>query len=269
MKSLVDKTYKGLIDAVDKFANCSTDVSIKPQKIVKKIGSSVNMPNYSYHCDNYINIALSNPIIIKALQKIADKYYGGQIREIISNGIVLTEKNFPRLWNNYLYCCKKLDVFSIPVYITNKLTGVNALSVQIDKDQLILLSFNATIKLNDAEQRFLIGHELGHIQCGHLVAHTIQGLLYDLNKRSEILGEVLSELVDVPLYRWYRTSEFTADRAGFLCCEDLSIINNLFNKIGNQVKMSPYRELKELTEAYPNLCLRYRELSSFAIMCGI
>ena len=32
MKSLIDKTYKGFMDAVDKFANCSTETPINKQK---------------------------------------------------------------------------------------------------------------------------------------------------------------------------------------------------------------------------------------------
>ena len=264
MKSLIDKTYKGFMDAVDNFANCSTETPIRKQKKIIN-NTSIRKPEYSYQCDNYIDAALSNPLVSKALCKIADKYYGSQIREIIKNDIILNEKNFPRLWANYQHCCKKLNIYSHPIYITNKLTGINALSAQIDNKQLILISFNATIKLNDAEQRFILGHELGHIQCGHLAAHTIQGLLNDLNKRSEIFGDALTDLVDMPLFRWYRTSEFTADRAGFLCCNDLSVVNILFNKIGNHVQTSPYGELKELSEAYPNLKQRLNELNKFSI----
>lgn len=263
MKSLIDKTYKGFMDAVDNFANCSTETPIKKRKKIMN-NTSAEKPEYSYQCDNYIDVALSNPLVNKALCKIADKYYGCQIREIIKNDIILNEKNFPRLWANYQYCCRQLDIYDPTIYITNKLTGINALSAQIDNKQLILISFNATIKLNDAEQRFILGHELGHIQCGHLVAHTIQGLLNDLNKRSEIFGEVLTELVDMPLFRWYRESEFTADRAGYLCCNDLSVVKILFNKIGNHIQSSPYRELKELSEAYPNLEQRLNELSNFS-----
>ena len=51
MKSLIDKTYKGFMDAVENFANCSTETPIRKQK--KNINNtSIRKPEYSYQCDN-------------------------------------------------------------------------------------------------------------------------------------------------------------------------------------------------------------------------
>lgn len=75
-----------------------------------------------------------------------------------------------------------MNIKKIPIlYITSRLKGINALSVEMNKEQIILLSLPAVVMLGEAELRFLLGHELGHIQQGHLIAHTVQGLLEDLN----------------------------------------------------------------------------------------
>lgn len=266
MQSTLNKAYKGLWDVIDGFANCATTQNHnKESKDEKSIKPSAPTLDYAYPCDNYIDTILSNQLAQQALRKLADKYYSDQIKEIVNNSICLTKTNFPKLWNNYEYCCNKLSVTPQPkVYITKKLTGLNALSVEYAEKQMILLSFKAAVMNKDAEQRFLLGHELGHIQLGHLAAHVVQGLLNSLHKKNELLGPIVFDMIDVPLNRWYRTSEFTADRAGYLCCEDINSINHLFGKMPNTPENTSYIQYKSLSYDHPNMTVRTKALVKFA-----
>ena len=76
----------------------------------------------------------------------------------------------------------------------------------------------------------MIGHELGHILQKNLICHTIKGLLDNLNSKSEILGPIVSDLIEVPLNQWYRCSEYTADRAGLMCTRNIKFIESNFSK---------------------------------------
>ena len=263
MQEILNKAYKGFMGVVDSFANSSAGEPAKSKKIEAVKPASI--PDYAYPCDNYIDSVLENKLTRQTLRAIATKYYGQQIEEVTQNGSELTEKNYPRLFANFQDCCKTLNVTNPPkVFVTSRLMGINALSVEIEKEPIIMLSYISVIGLNDLEQKFLLGHELGHIQFGHMLAHTVQGLLNDLNKRVELLGPIVTDLIDVPLNRWYRTSEFTADRAGFLCCNDMGTIRQLFSRLEQDVPVNAFEQFKEFSSAYPRIATRLARLLQYS-----
>ena len=265
MQEIFNKAYKGFMGVVDSFANSSAGEPAKPKK--QEVVKPASIPDYAYSCDNYIDSILENKLTRQTLRAIATKYYGQQIEEVIQNGSKLSERNYPRLFSNYQDCCKTLNVTNPPkVFVTSRLTGINALSVEIEKEPIVMVSYMSVIGLNDLEQKFLLGHELGHIQLGHMLAHTVQGFLNDLNKRVELLGPIVTDLIDVPLNRWYRTSEFTADRAGFLCCKDMDTIRTLFKRLEHDTPVSAFNQYKELSDAYPRMSTRLAQLSQYALI---
>lgn len=263
MKKAIAKAYKGILGFVDNFANSTAGDTVPQHQKIDERQSSV--PDYACPCDNYINSLLENKLTKKALRSIAKRYYGGQIDGIILDSPKLTAVNYPRLYQNYNECCSILAISEVPeVFITSHLFGINALSVEHENKSLILLSYMAVIALNDLEQKFLLGHELGHIQQGHMIAHTVQGLLQDLNLRSEIFGPIATDIIDVPLNRWYRTSELTADRAGYLCCKDITVVEDLFKKLNLETIVTALSQYKELSEAHPSVSTRLELLKQFA-----
>lgn len=264
MQEILNKAYKGFIGVVDSFANSSAGENVKPKKEVVTMPAS--KPDYAYPCDNYIDSVLENKLTRQTLRTIATKYYGKQIEEVTQNGSKLTARNYPHLFANYQDCCKTLNIINPPkVFVTSSLSGINALSVEIEKEPIVMVSYLSVIGLNDLEQKFLLGHELGHIQFGHMLAHTVQGLLNDLNKRVELLGPIVTDLIDVPLNRWYRTSEFTADRAGYLCCKDINTIRSLFSRIEYDAPANDLNQYKEFSEAYPRMNIRLYQLTQFSL----
>lgn len=266
MREVLNKAYKGFLGAVDSFANSSAGNVASPKQIEAEVPESLSVPYYAYPCDNYINTVLANKLTRQTLRAIATKYYGKQIKEITQSSSKLTVNNYPRLFANYQDCCKTLNVLNPPkVYVTSRLSGINALSVEIEKEPIVLVSYMSVIGLNDLEQKFLLGHELGHIQFGHMLAHTVQGLLNDLNHRVELLGPIVTDLIDVPLNLWYRTSEFTADRAGYLCCKDMSTIRNLFKRLEYDAPVSAFNQYKELSDAYPRMSTRIGQLLKYSL----
>ena len=262
MQDVLDRSYKGLMNVIDSFANSSASIQHSPSANKKNVEES----NYIYAEDNYMDAVLNNPVTSITLRTIANRFYGKQIGEIIQNSSPLSKDNYPKLWASYRCCCSVLNIKKIPIlYITSRLKGINALSVEMNKEQIILLSLPAVVILGEAELRFLLGHELGHIQQGHLIAHTVQGLLEDLNKRAELLGPIITDIVDVPLNRWYRTSEFTADRAGFFCCQDMNAIISLFQRLGLSTSVSSISYLGELSSAHPLSCTRLERLQEYKL----
>lgn len=252
-----------------------TKLKSKAEQIVESVKSSkflsqkkeMSLP-YAYPCDNYMDAILSNGLVRKTLQLFADKYCKEQIKKIKSTGQLVSRSNYPHLYDVLQSCYKSLNVEDIPeVYITNQLKGINALSVGTDNAPIILISCKAVISISlpDGELKFMIGHELGHILQKNLMCHTIKGLLDNLNNKSEILGPIVSDLIDVPLNQWYRCAEYTADRAGLICVKSILHIKSLFTRLCNtNIKetnqIARYFELSNIHPMYNN---RLNQLEQF------
>ena len=236
-----------------------TKLKSKAEQIVESVKSSkflsqkkeMSLP-YAYPCDNYMDAILSNGLVRKTLQLFADKYCKEQIKKIKSTGQLVSRSNYPHLYDVLQSCYKSLNVEDIPeVYITNQLKGINALSVGTDNAPIILISCKAVISLPDGELK--------------LMCHTIKGLLDNLNNKSEILGPIVSDLIDVPLNQWYRCAEYTADRAGLICVKSILHIKSLFTRLCNtNIKetdqIARYFELSNIHPMYNN---RLNQLEQF------
>ena len=69
--------------------------------------------------------------------------------------------------------------------------------------------------------QFVIGHEAGHIKSNHVLYHLMTAYLAQIV--SAIPGaSTVSLPLQTALWYWNRMSEFTADRAGLLACQDLN-----------------------------------------------
>lgn len=257
------------------FAEGYNKLKSKAEQIVESVKTSKLLSQkkdallpYAYPCDNYMDSILSNGLVRKTLQLFADKYCKEQIQKIKSTGQLVSDSNFPQFYDILQSCYKSLNVEEIPeVYITNHLKGINALSVGSDSAPIILISRKAVISLTDGELKFMIGHELGHILQKNLMCHTIKGLLDNLNSNSEILGPIVSDLIDVPLNQWYRCAEYTADRAGYICANSITHIRSLFERLCNTTiketnQIARYFELSNIHPMYNN---RINQLEQFIL----
>lgn len=260
--------YSRLMDFAEQFANSSAGI---PQTVQQhdKVAETTTVEdaviNYAVKEENYIGDFLDNKLVRSCLKSIADKYYGSQITVIRNEGVLLTNDSYPMLHSTYTYCCHTLKIKNPPaVYITHRLRGINALSVEINNEQMILLSRRFAISLSAKEQAFILGHELGHHQQGNLVGHTVNGLVNSLKDKSEIFGPMIQDAIEVPLKRWCRRSEYNADRAGLLCCKDIEVVKQLFLKIGMIDSVTVYHQYKETSDDHPMLTTRLKELNDYA-----
>lgn len=207
---------------------------------------------FAYPCESYLETILSIPRVKSTLESIVNDYYGHQIENIKKEGVPVTSTAYPRLYNTIKECCKCLDVYQQPeVILTRRIQGINALSVGSDSKPMILLSLKSAICLPEGELKFLIGHELGHILQKNMICHTVSGLLFNLKQKSEILGTMIADLIEIPLKEWCRSSEYTADRAGLICCKDMEYVYSLMAKVKRYEHQSMAPQLMELYKDHP------------------
>lgn len=258
MESL-NRAYNGIRSFVDDFANSTTSSAPVPSKKMKN-----RVAWYAEWDDNYMGNFLDNKLTKAILRKIADTYYGKQLDQLLAEAAELTSDTHPMLYEVFRYCCDKLGMNLQPkAFITGRMRGINALSVEVKGKQIILISPKVAIKLSPEEQAFLLGHEIGHHQQGNLVCHTVNGLVENFNNASAIFGPLVLDTIEVPLKRWCRRSEFNADRAGYICCQDIEVVSNLFQMIGGNQHRSAYREYKEMGAAHPLLQTRLEVLTQY------
>lgn len=227
--------------------------------------TTYNPSDYAYPCDSYINMLLSSYVVRKSLQKIADKYYSGEVEKLYAESTLVDKQNYPTLNRIYETCIDRLKIAeSLPLYVTSRLTGINALSIELRGNQMILISRQAVAQLSEEELLFMLGHELGHCQYGHIICHTVLGLIADMNEASKILGPLLTDMIEVPLVKWFHCSEFTADRAGLICCQSMQTAHDVFCKLGmNDTKVDDYTQLCEVSSPHPLLQTRWEMLQKF------
>ena len=115
---------------------------------------------YAYPCESYINVLLSSFLVRKTLQKVAEKYYSEEVEKIYNESTLVNAHNYPRLNSIFEKCIDRLHITSSwPLYVTNQLTGINALSIELRGKQMILISRQATGQLTEEELLFVLGHE--------------------------------------------------------------------------------------------------------------
>ncbi len=126
---------------------------------------------------------------------------------------------------------------------------------------ILVLNSGMIDLLDEEEQMFVIGHELGHIKSDHILYHQIAAYLPML---TDILGQVsmgILNFISIPLkaalFYWYRMSEFTADRAGLLVCQNEEVaLRTLMKMSGVPQKYFDkinYSEFLEQAKEFENL----------------
>lgn len=119
-------------------------------------------------------------------------------------------------------CCQVLDIEQPPeVFIKNDGT-CNAYVTGLDAPHILVVTKELweAYRNHPDELRFVIGHELGHIKCDHVHAHSIAKFLIHLvagDGKSTIRSKIVAPLLAMDLLHWCRAAEQSADRAGLIC----------------------------------------------------
>lgn len=130
--------------------------------------------------------------------------------------------------------CDVLHVAEPELYLMYS-ESFNAYTAGVNRTFVVLHSALAD-DFTDEELLFVIGHELGHIKCGHVLYQMLGRLLLPL---LEALGQAtlgLGQLAGIGLvsgfYEWMRQAEFSCDRAGLLACQNPRVAMSAIMKLG-------------------------------------
>jgi Zn-dependent protease with chaperone function len=146
--------------------------------------------------------------------------------QLTGSHLRVTADSLPQVHEKLLAACDLLDLPKVPdLYIASG-SDLNAFTAGTE-NPLIVLNAGAIDLLTDDELFFVIAHEVGHIKSGHVLYYQIAEFLPVIGAivggATFGLGELLGAGLQVALLNWKRMSEFTADRAGLLACQDANV----------------------------------------------
>ena len=131
--------------------------------------------------------------------------------------------NFPAIYRILAIVRDRLDV---PIHVDLYIAAggeINAYTVGVERP-LIVLTTALVDLLSEDEIMFVIAHELGHVKSRHVLYYQIAEFLPViadvLGSVTFGMGDLFSLTIEVALLYWKRMSEFTADRAGLLGCQN-------------------------------------------------
>lgn len=150
------------------------------------------------------------------------------------SSIKVTRNQFPKVYEILEQVCNNIYLKTIPdLYIQSGL-HINAFTFGSERPSIWLTS-GAVEYLTPDELVCIIGHEAGHIKSGHvlykMMARKITKWGTFLTDITLGLGGMLQESIESSFMYWNRMSEFTADRAGLLACQDINTAISLEMKL--------------------------------------
>jgi Zn-dependent protease with chaperone function len=173
------------------------------------------------------------------LETLVKKFYEYGIEKILriqctGSYLKVTKNSFPEIDKLLQQACDILYLSEKPAVYIRKNENLESFATGI-KAPLIILDSGCINELTDEEILFLIGRQIGHIKSQHVLYHEIGIVLPYL---ADIFGtltlglaNLLSAGLRLALLHWVRMSEYTADRAGLLACQDVDVASTTLIKL--------------------------------------
>lgn len=146
-------------------------------------------------------------------------YVRWHIVELQGSHFHVTMESTPSLYRMVKDIAITLDVDEMPEVYTAWGYDVNGYTTGIQENTLMVLNSGAVDLLSEPQLRYVVGHEMGHVKSGHVIYHMMAQLIANM-MASIPLGETMLGPIRLALLYWNRMSEFTADRADLLACQD-------------------------------------------------
>ncbi len=169
-----------------------------------------------------LSVVKSIPLLPKAVEFIMKwSVIRQSMIALCGSNFHITQDACPDLYRLCRETFETLSIASYPEVYSQQDYYINAYTTGCQNDSFIVLSSGAADKLNDDELKFVIGHESGHIKSGHVLYHLASAYLGQAASLIPGVGPLAVSSMIAALRYWNRMSEFTADRAGLLACQNL------------------------------------------------
>lgn len=180
--------------------------------------------------------------VLDRLEEVLDTIVALQRAEWLEDGVYVGPRAMGEVYRAVLEASRQLEV-ALPPAIAARVPLTAMGTYGTDSRAFLLLSTFFVKPASDAEVRFMVGRQVGHLAAGQVTGRSIYALMVDHNgvrklaRRAvgptlEVVLAPLSMGLRVALSRWHRLAELTADRAGLLVVDDLEAARTALLRAG-------------------------------------
>lgn len=216
----------------------------------------------SRHDSRLHNELLAANDVQRALKRLKEQSAGygfGFRHELLASGLRLTRRMSPDVAAALEHCRDRLGIERpIEVFVTRS-EGVNAFCTRSLHGPLMIgLTSKLLETFDDAELRFVLGHELGHAAFDHFSIP-----MPALGRVEDLAGRVVTRPTLLRLFLWSRSAELSADRAGLVCAESAEAAASAFFKTATGITSRRIKfeaeDFMQQSESLAAAPLAYRE----------
>ena len=162
------------------------------------------------------NLQLARPVTM-ALEATTRLWRDVARTELLGTAVKVSDQQYPRVWNAAKRAGEALRV-RVPVVFAAPTSSIKVKVLGTDDAPHLIVNLELAEKLDDDELVAAIGHELGHLQNGHILYATA---LHYLTSSSAFFVRWVVQPAIMTLQAWSRRAEVTCDRAALLALRDV------------------------------------------------
>jgi Zn-dependent protease with chaperone function len=137
--------------------------------------------------------------------------------DLLGTAVKVSDSQYPRVWEAAKVAGAALRVRVPPIFAAPS-TSIKVKVLGTEDAPHLIVNLDLAEKLDDNDLVAAIGHELGHVQNGHILYAT--ALHYLTNQAVFFVRWVIQPAI-MTLQAWSRRAEVTCDRAALLAVKDL------------------------------------------------
>ena len=186
------------------------------------------------------------PLLPTLLKKLSGSVFEKQMRLMnIANTVRLGPDQGQPIYEKFIKAATILDLPELPeVYVSSQYT-INATAFGLERYQITLYAGLIDF-LTEEELLAVIGHELGHVKCQHMLYKTMVYILryFGIGVLTNLLpagsGTLASISLQLAILNWERMAELSCDRAALLVVQDREVVASALSKLaGGSKKILP------------------------------
>jgi Zn-dependent protease with chaperone function/RNA polymerase subunit RPABC4/transcription elongation factor Spt4 len=195
------------------------------------------------------------PLLAMLIRQISSSFFEKYMRLMsISSEVRLGPNQGGSIYEKFIKAASILDLPELPdVYVSNRYI-INAYAFGIERYQITLFA-GLIDSLSEEELLAVIGHELGHVKCEHMLYKTMAYILrmfgaeFLRNLLPAGVGTLATISLQLAILHWERMAEFSCDRASLLVVQDREVVASALSKLaGGSQKILPEINLEEVLQ---------------------